>query len=305
MRRARGLALLLLAAVALDSPARAGKSSFDLINGIGLIDYAARPKLKVGSWVSYQVTGHSELGESNDYKVTLLIAGEERFWGEDCFWVETWTEPKGGLLRTIATLMSYDVFSDSFPNLRSQYYSRKTIEGMNPDATLREEVTRVPATTLKKRQAMNDGAGIKVDTLGMETVTTASGTYPCRVVKWTEAKSATVDQRDSSVTTERWETRVMYFSNQVPVTGLVRESIDNTFKRRSWAVGRSKDAAPDIIMDRALGEAVLTGFGEGLKSDILPPERSITLRDIDAAEGRGSKPARARPAPKPAPARKS
>lgn len=286
MRRARWFATIVCAALAAATGSDAARQTVDMVNGIGIIDYASRPKLKVGSWVSYQMTGTSEMGESDDYKVTILIAGEERFWGEDCFWVETWTEPKGKSPRTIATLMSYDVFEDSLPNVRSQYYIRKTIDGLDPEGNLSEQLVRRPASTLKKRGALLDAVNVKLDTMGTETVTLETGTVQCHVVRWMEGKLATADQRDSSVTTELRETRLTYLSPQIPVTGLARETLEKTIKRRSWAIGRSQEASPWITMDRATGGANVVAFGEGQKARLLPEARQVTLRELDAKANR-------------------
>jgi hypothetical protein len=64
------------------------------VNGIGLVDYRRKPDFKVGDWVRYHITGTNMTGDKDDYLVTVLIAGEESFWGEDGFWVETWTDPR-------------------------------------------------------------------------------------------------------------------------------------------------------------------------------------------------------------------
>src|SRR5262249_27886169 len=109
MRRA----IQLLAAVALAAVAAAPIVSAEdqLMNGIGLIDYGRRPDFKVGTWVRYHVTGQSVQGHSNDYDLTIGIGGEERFWGEECFWVETLMRGKSGS-GLVASLMSYSVFDD-------------------------------------------------------------------------------------------------------------------------------------------------------------------------------------------------
>ncbi|MEO5618693.1 MAG: hypothetical protein ABIS67_13080 [Candidatus Eisenbacteria bacterium] len=296
MRRARWFASIVFAAIAAATGSDAARQTVEMVNGIGIIDYASRPKLKVGSWVSYRMTGTSEMGESDDYNVTILIAGEERFWGEDCFWVETWTEPKDKSPRAVATLMSYAIFEDSLPNLRAQYYIRKTIGGVDADGGLEEQLVRRPPSTLKKRGSLLEAANVKLDTMGTEMVTVKPGTFSCHVVRWQEGKLGTVDQRDSSITTELRETRMTYLSPAVPVTGLARESLDRSIKRRSWAIGRSQDAATWITMDRATGESLLTGFGEGQKARLLPEARQVSLRERDAATKRTAAPARPRSA---------
>ncbi len=281
MRRARSILAWNLLALLVVTSAFAASQSVDFVNGVGLIDYASHPKLKIGSWVKYHVTGSSQLGERDDYDVTVLIPAEERFWGEDCFWVETWTESKGKPPSYVATLMSYDVFTDSFPTLRSQYYMRKTVNGLTPDGNLQESVLRRPASTLKKRTGFELPA-VTLDTLGTETLALNGADYVCRKVKWQEGKSATLDQRDSSTTTEVRENRMEYFSPKVPVTGLFRDDIEHSIKRKSWAIGHSAQT-PFNVMDIAKGSAQLVAFGEGEHSRLLPPDRWTALADFDAS----------------------
>jgi hypothetical protein len=233
--------------------------------------------------VKYHVTGSSELGSKDDYDVTVLIPGEERFWGEDCFWVETWTEKKGQPPMAVATLISYDVFTDSLPTIRSQYYMRKSVDGMTPDGSLQEVVLRRPPVTLKKRGPLSEIPSVSLDTLGTETLQVAGKEFSCRKVAWHEGKSATLDQRDSTLTTEVRENRILYLSPKVPVTGLCREDIEHSIKRKTWAIGRSNEAANFNVMDIATGTATLVEFGDDGVSRLFPPERCHTLADFDAA----------------------
>src|SRR5262249_10125138 len=70
----------------------ASTASMGPIDGIGLIDYSSPPDFRVGTWAKYHIVGHSQMGLEDDYFVTVIIAGEEEFWGERCFWVETHTD---------------------------------------------------------------------------------------------------------------------------------------------------------------------------------------------------------------------
>jgi len=292
MRRARSLFPLLGVALALATGSDAAPARVDRVNGIGIIDYASKPKLHLGDWVSYHMTGSSQMGESDDYDVTVVISGEERFWGEDCFWVETWTEDHKRPPRAIATLMSYAIFEDSLPTLRSQYYMRKTIDGLTPEGEPSEQLVRRPPSTLKRRGTLEALPSVRLDTLGVESLTAMGRSFDCRKVLWQEGKSATVDQRDSSITTEVRENRTLYLSKEVPVTGLVQEGIEHTIRRRSWAIGRSQEAASWTIMDRAVGAATLTGFGTGKESRLLPERKRVSLQQIDAAEKKSAPPAK-------------
>jgi hypothetical protein len=141
-RAIRSFALVAVALLALAAPAWAqnlGKG----IDGIGLIDYSRKPVFKVGTYTEYHVTGHSSKGNSEDYKMVVGIAGEERFWGDDCFWVETVTEnnaEEGG--SSGASLMSYSIFSDSLPVQHLQYFVRKSINDVDDRGNPREVVAK-------------------------------------------------------------------------------------------------------------------------------------------------------------------
>src|SRR5678815_1180433 len=154
---------------------------------------------------------------------------------------------------------------------------RKTIGDLNPDGTPAEQVIRRPGSTLKKRGALAEAPSVRLDTLGTDTLSAAGVTFHVLKVKWQEGKSATMDQRDSSITTEVRENRMEYFSKQVPVTGLVREDLERSIKRRTWAIGRSAESTPLNVMDLAKGGATLVAFGENEKSRLIPPERLKAL----------------------------
>lgn len=300
MRRARRFAPILAVALAVASVSDAAKQTVDQVNGIGLIDYGAKPVIEVGSWVKYHMTGSSEGGETDDYTVTLLIAGEERFWGEDCFWVETWTEHRGQGPREIATLMSHDIFKDDMPNLRSKYYMRKNLDNSGPDGSVGEQLVRRPGSTLKKRDAYLDLPSVKLDTMGTDTVSVLGRTLTCRKVQWFEGKAATIEQRDSAITTELRETRMTYISPEIPVTRLAREQLERSIRRKTWAIGRSQEGSSWFTMDRATGSATLIGYGKDGKSRLLPEARQVSLRQIDAASSKPRPVTRKPAAPKPA-----
>src|SRR6185369_10683623 len=79
----------------------------ELIDGAGLVNYMQRPTFSVGSWAKYHTVSKSEQGFKDDYTVTILVAGEEVWWGEPCFWVETRTKKMGARERATASLISY------------------------------------------------------------------------------------------------------------------------------------------------------------------------------------------------------
>src|SRR5213594_1988671 len=95
MRRA---VLIVLAASALGlcplGPIRAQPGGPQRMNAIGLIDFGGRPTFQVGVFAKYHMSALSAHGVVDDYTLTVMIAGEEEWWGEECFWIETWTKPR-------------------------------------------------------------------------------------------------------------------------------------------------------------------------------------------------------------------
>jgi hypothetical protein len=299
MRRAtRSLALTLLAAVLSASPAGAPAQLVNTINGIGLIDYSRKADLKVGSWAKYHMTGRSELGVKDDYYVTVLIAGEERWWGEDCVWIETWTDREGRASDAVATCMSYAIFDDSLAIPHLQVYQRKMINGFRQDGQLDVQITRRAASNMKSRIALEDQIHWKVDTLGTEKVTVPKGTYECTQVRMEQAAFNTSDAGDSSIYNEVREIRHSFFSLLVPITSIVREDIDYTMLRKTWLLGQSQNAVPRI-RDHSTGTAELLDFGEGLTPRLVPAQFRMSLQAQRAAAAAAPKPA----VPKPAPAK--
>src|SRR6185295_6336451 len=100
------------------------------IDGVGMIDFSGKPNFGVGSWVKYRTHGSSLRGHQDDYTVTILIAGEEVWWGEPCFWVETWTT-KGETTNQTATLMSYSAFGDTMASKHVLWFFRKNVDGFD------------------------------------------------------------------------------------------------------------------------------------------------------------------------------
>ena len=180
MRRAIRSLLLLCSAVLLAAPAARAQNRPQIvssIDGIGLIDYSGKPDFKVGDWVKYRMTGSSDMGMTDDYVITVLIAGEEEFWGERCFWIETWTDAAGRQPRATATLMSYAIFGDSLAIQRMQLYRRKSIPGIDENGKARQELIRAAASTLKSRTLFKRPIQWDVDTLSADTVHTPKGEF--------------------------------------------------------------------------------------------------------------------------------
>ena len=267
-RATRLLVSALCFAGSLLAPTRAQAGGVDAIDGAGLIDYGRKPNFKVGSWVKYHVTGSSEAGGSDDYNVTVLIAGEETFWGDAGFWVETWYEPKDGIVRAAASLVSYSIFDDpeAIPNL--QFYLRKFSEGFDAAGNPIESVPK-PASSLARNRTAPETRTWHVDTLGSQEVTVSRGTFLCRKVSLSDGVAGTNDQADSTIRREVTETRILHLSDKIPVTKLVRQDIEILAVRTAWKLGHSKEAQ-SRVEDRATGTATLVDFGEGLTPQLVP-----------------------------------
>ncbi len=280
MRRAI-LPLLAIAAVAL-IVARPASAQGQIMNGIGLIDYGRAPDFKVGTWVKYHVTGQSSKGHSDEYDLTIGIPGEERFWGEDCFWVETLQRGKSGS-NLVATLMSYAAFNDSLPFTHMQYYTRKNIAETDVQGNPQEEVARRPPPTLKVR-TMNTGRNLTVhiDTLETDTFTVAKGRFVCRHVSIKQDLGVEVERGDSTARSENRDHRDTYVTRQVPLTGIVREDIEFLSTLKTWMAGRSSEA-PTVTVSHSTGRAELVDFGEDYKASVIPASKRHSLREQDRA----------------------
>jgi len=296
MRRA--VRLLAPAALALalgaPTPPRAETLTPDRINGIGLIDFGLPPRFKVGDYARYHMSAQSAMGVVDDYNLTVMIAGEEEWWGERCFWIETRTQSAAGGDQSIASLMSYDVFADSLALPHMQLYVRKIVNGMKEDGSVDQVVYKRPASTLKMRDPLGSQFKLQVDTLGAETITVAKGVFPCTKLHFLQGRGATGARGDSTDYTELREERTTFMSPQVPITHIVREDIVQQITRKAWKVGHSKDATPTVTLDRTVGSAELVESGSGMASRLLPESmrKSIAERAAEAA--------RKAPAPRPA-----
>jgi len=298
MRRAIATLTLLLAIAALDAP-RTRAEAPAVINGIGLVDYRHKPDFKIGDWVRYHMKSHSELGASDDYEVTLVIAGEEDFWGDPAFWVETWVDAKGLPTQTRASLVSYDIFNDSVATQRLQLYTRKMINVLNDDGSPKIDINKPSMSTLKARHDVVGPASFSLDTLGVDTVITPKGSFKPLKVLMKEGKGATQAVGDSTVYNEVRENRTSWYTLEVPITHLAREDIESINSRKAWLIGRSGDALPLMTRDRALGSARMIDFGHGATARMVPERLRHTIAEQVAAERAAAKAAAPKASSKP------
>lgn len=282
MRRAIGL--LLFAAALLPLVPSPASSATAPLNGIGLVDYSRKPTFKVGDWAKYHMSSKSELGASDDYYVTVLIAGEEDFWGDPCFWIETWTDAPGKAPETQASLMSYQMFGDTSAVERLQLYMRKAVTMLNEDGSPRFDINKPAASILKTRREVKNPVRWTRDTLGVDTVQTPKGEFKALKMLLKQGTGAAQTVGDSTIYTELRENRTSWYTQDVPITHLAREDIESIASRKAWLVGRSGDATTLNTRDRGLGSARLLDFGHGLAARLLPERLRHTIAEQEAAE---------------------
>lgn len=289
MRRASRILLLLGSLLALSSLHAAAQNRPQVVtsvDGIGMIDYSRKPTFKVGDWVKYHMSGSSDLGMKDDYEVTVIIAGEEEFWGERCVWIETWTDAVDRSPRSTATLMSYSIFGDSLAIQRMQLYRRKSISSMDEQGRPRQEIVRAAASALKSRTLFKRPIQWDVDTLPPDTVVTPRGTFNATRVSIRQGTGATTTVKDSSIYTEARENRMSYMHRDIPITHIVREDVESIISRRTWEVGRSSASTELVIRDRGVGTARLVDFGSGLEARLVPEAFRRSLAEQKAAAAR-------------------
>jgi hypothetical protein len=298
MSRSRVL-VAFLAAVLLVLGARTAPAEQEtpLLDAIGTLDYShGHAPIRVGSWVKYHMSAKSELGVTDDYTVTVLIAGEEEWWGEDCFWVETWTQRAGEPSETVAaTLMSYAILDDSLAVRHVLIYQRKRVAELDAEGKPVQQTMRRGDSAVKSRTPPDPGLTLKVDTLGTETLKTALGDFACLKVRTEQGVSSTAQSADSSQYTEIRDVRVAFRNAGVPVTGVAREELDYSIMRRTWLTGRSQESTPMRTMDRSRGTLELVAFGTGgLEAKYVPQEFRRPLAE-QRARPAASKPKAPRP----------
>ena len=263
------------------------------MDAIGAVDYLhGRSAVQVGAWAKYRTTGANVAGVTDAYTSTVLIAGEEEWWGEECFWVETHTEVAGGQAIPAATLMSYSIFEDSLAIPHLLTYQRKRIVETDESGQPVQQVVRRGESQLKSREPFGPGLTWQVDTLGVDTVRTPRGDLACLKVRREQGVTQTAESQDSTRYTEIVKTRTVWITMDVPVTHFAREVFESELRQRTWLTGRSKEAGPLRTVERTTGTVELLDFGtSGVEALMVPAALQRPL-----AEQRATKatPARAR-----------
>ena len=258
-----------------------------LLDAIGSVDYTqGRSVIQVGSWASYRMTTSDDKRVIDDCTATVMIAGEEEWWGEDCFWVETLTQRGEGSVTPAATLMSFSIFEDSLPLRNVLLYQRKRIGDVDESGRPIQQTMRRGPNAIKARPQPNKELTVRTDTLGTDTLKTVQGDLVCLKVRTVKGFSATSQSADSSRYDETREVRVTDRSPRIPVTGNAHEEVETTTSRRVWATGHSSESSPLELISRTKVVLELVGYGtSGRESNLVPVEfrRSLAEQRAPAA----------------------
>ncbi len=293
MRRASLVILLAaLTAAFCATTARSATKVVNRINAIGLVDYSRPPTFKVGDFVRYSVTGKAMLGAEDAYVVTLLVAGEEEWWGEKCFWLETRTNYGRKVPDVTASLISYDIFTDSLADERLQLYRRKLITGVEEGGKPAEDLTHPSDNLRTMRAPPKRPAGTDIDTLPPDTVLTPAGNFAVLRIGLHKGRATTEMHGDSTIYSESRENRLRYVTTEVPITHCAREDIDNSLARRTWGIGHSSEGSPLLVREHNSGTSRLIEIGHGMHSLLLPPERQRSFGDPHVTPSGAAKPAK-------------
>jgi hypothetical protein len=289
------LTVVLLALTARSAPAQKGA----LLDAIGAVGYThGRSIIKVGSWVSYRMTTSNDKGVTDDCTVTIMIAGEEEWWGEECFWVETSTQSSNGSVATAATLMSSAIFEDSTPLRNVLLYQRKRISELDENGQPLQQTMRRGPTVIKRREPPSPDFTSRVDTLGTDTLKTVQGDLVCLKVRTEKGFSSTAQSADSSQYGETREVRVTDVTPRIPVTGYAHEEIEVSTSRRTWLTGHSNESSPLKLVDRTKTVLELVAYGtRGREATLVPVELRRSLAEQRAAPAPRPKAPAAKPHP--------
>src|SRR5207249_3949001 len=165
-----------------------------------------------------------ELGAKDDYTVTILIGGEEVWWGEPCFWVETRTDKPGRPAEVTASLISYAAFGDTMSDRHMLWFVRKTINGlkMNDKPDIALYVRGKTEVQLRRSNWAKEENPDRTDSLGVDTVSVPAGTFRTSRLRRHYGIAETAEKGDSSVYYEHLLDRVFHYTPKVPVTNLAQ-----------------------------------------------------------------------------------
>jgi hypothetical protein len=188
----------------------------------------------------------------------------------------------------MASLMPYGMFGDSMASKHVTWFLRKSIQGLQSDGTVQQVIHRRDDNQLYTRGSTKRDEPIETvrDTLGRASTNVPAGTFDgCLKTRQVMRLIESATKADSSIYYERNEERIRFLTDDVPITSLAREDVDDHQLGRSWKLGESSKAGPLKTLERATGAFVLVGMGKGDVTPELVPERfRKTIREQDAAQ---------------------
>ncbi len=223
----------------------------------------------MGSWVHYRTVTDSWLGYHTDYEMWLLIAGEEEFWGQRGFWLETWTRDHGDDTLYTASLISDAAIGDTATLRQPTWFTLKTVFGLdakgNPDVNIpirdRTEL-RVAAADRGHRAPEEQGTHDHgFDSLAVDTCRLPVGEFRGRGVREINKVTQEVMRGDSTVHYERVETRLRKLDDRIPITRMAREDVRDIQTNDVWPTGESGKSTRRVLED-AKGITVLIDYGD-------------------------------------------
>lgn len=302
MRRAvtlvAALAALAAAAMLPVHPARS-QDTDAAIDGVGMVDYSKAPDFEVGSWVRYYTVVRGATGHFQEYWTTLVISGEEEFWGDRGFWLETITEDPGAHPKQVASLVSYDAFGDTAAVRQPTWFLRKTVRELDGAGRPIEMVQRRDANELRMRSSQRRRGELDpnrpdplYDTLAVDTTIVPLGTWRGPLYREFRRLTEPRTTADSTIEIYRKETRVRRMGAGIPITSMAREDVEEEISSKHWKTGFSAQARERVI-ERAVARTMLVGFGKGnLPELVATPERARGKRLTPVrAKAAGAKPA--------------
>jgi hypothetical protein len=219
--------------------------------------------------VHYRTVSSSWLGYQSDYEVWLLIAGEEEFWGQKGFWLETWTRDHGEDTLYTASLLAHRAVGDSAALRQPAWFTLKTVRGVDAeghptvDIPIRDRSElRVAAADRGHRAAEEQGTRDRgFDSLAVDTCSLPAGHFRGPGVREVNRVTQEVMRGDSTIHYERVETRIRKLDARIPITRMAREDIRDIQTDDVWPTGESAKSTRRVLED-ARGLTWLVDYGD-------------------------------------------
>jgi hypothetical protein len=273
-------ALALLAALGLWTAW--GAAQVDVPTSTKLL-YLPEKNFRVGDWVLYEVQAENVTGEASfDYQ-RVQVVSEERYRGDDCFWLETGWGPYLDALAYTTVLISETIFQDSLAEVRTDVHVRRihvstTADGRAVMAEGRLATQRSPMSDLQRLMPRRTA-------IGRDTVNVGERTFDCVIQEEIQEYSETQDLPDSTVRFFNRVTRRRWIDPKIPITALAREYERKEFYRHAWPLGRLSSEFPMLLTNGYEIQVQLADLGTGAKPVLS--DRVISVQSRARGEGAG------------------